>query len=141
MCFTLATVIFSMSIQSCFDNETQDEIEEKQIKEYIDENDLDLIKDENGIYYTINNPEVGEHPKDTSEITVKYKGYFLDGEVFDETDNDKTFKSPLDLLIEGWQIAVPKLKQGGKGTFILPSYYTYRDGKVRVFDIELISFE
>ncbi|MBK8706215.1 MAG: FKBP-type peptidyl-prolyl cis-trans isomerase [Saprospiraceae bacterium] len=49
-------------------------------------------------------------------------------------------------LIKGWQIGLPLLKEGGRGTFFLPSELGYGDNPrpgipanaVLIFDIDLV---
>jgi FKBP-type peptidyl-prolyl cis-trans isomerase len=52
-------------------------------------------------------------------------------------------------VIPGWQEAIPLLKKGGKGTFIIPSGLAYgsrgaggaiKPNTVLVFEVELIDF-
>jgi len=52
-------------------------------------------------------------------------------------------------VIPGWQQAIPLLKKGGKGTFIIPSGLAYgprgaggtiKPNSVLIFDVELIDF-
>ncbi len=129
-------------MQSCFsDIETQDEIDEKKIKEYVTENKIEATRHESGIYYIIDEEGIGETPDYDSEVTVKYKGYFLNGSVFDESKPGQTATFNLIKLIPGWQVCIPMLKPGGKGTFIIPSHWGYQDSQVRIFDIELVSFK
>ena len=44
---------------------------------YIDENNLDAEKSASGLYYVIDEPGSGEQPTAISNVTVAYKGYFL----------------------------------------------------------------
>ncbi|MCC6411804.1 MAG: FKBP-type peptidyl-prolyl cis-trans isomerase [Saprospiraceae bacterium] len=103
---------------------------------------------ESGIYYVISDPGSGGHPVSTSKVTVSYKGVYLDGVVFDQTDPGQTVEFTLGGLIEGWQIAIPLLEKGGEGRFWIPSELCYgsnppqgvRKDAVMVFDIELVDF-
>ena len=125
-------------------------IEEFFIQEYIKENDLmDVQKDSSGIYYVIEELGMGEHPTVQDTVEVAYTGYLLNGDVFDGTNEGATATFPLLGLIQGWQIAVPKLKEGGKGTFFMPSAVGYGNqitgnipaNSVLVFDIELVDIK
>ena len=133
-----------------FDNTDQSGFEDFLITEYIKDNQVeDVVADSSGIYYTIETPGTGGSPTSTSKVTVKYKGYLLDGTVFDQTEGDATAEFSLGGLIPGWRIAIPKLQKGGKGTFFLPSTQGYGNqvtgnipaNSVLIFDIELIDFE
>lgn len=138
-----------LTMLACKDARPQADIDEDKIKDYLKAHNITAQRDDySRIYYVIQTPGSGNNPNATSYVKVKYKGYFLDGTVFDQTDGDETYESLLQNFISGWQIAVPLLKPGGKGTFYIPSVWAYgRYGngsippnEVLVFDIELISF-
>lgn len=103
---------------------------------------------ESGIYYVISDPGSGGNPVSTSKVTVSYKGIYLDGTVFDQTNPGQSVEFTLGGLIEGWQIAIPLLEKGGEGRFWIPSGLCYgsnppqgvRKDAVMVFDIELVDF-
>jgi FKBP-type peptidyl-prolyl cis-trans isomerase FkpA len=103
-----------------------------------------------GIHYVIKDSgNLGEHPSSNASVEVLYKGYFLDGRVFDQTSGNKTATFGLNQVIQGWQEAIPLLTRDGKGTFIMPSVLCYGSrgsgsippNSVLVFDIELIDFQ
>lgn len=124
--------------------ETEYDIE---IGEYLDDKDWETDRQESGLYvYT---EEAGSEEKPGSEdfLTLSYKGYLLDGTVFDE-NNAITFPFPLSGLIEGWQEGIPFFGRGGKGKLIIPPDLGYGSedvgpiaaNSVLVFDIEIIDF-
>lgn len=128
---------------------TQAENDDEIIRKYLADNSLTAEKHASGMYYIINEPGTGDSPISSSVVTVKYKGYFTDKKVFDQTKNDAVAQFPLSNLIEGWKIGVPLLKKGGKGTFLFPSRLGYGangsaggvpGNTVIIFDIELVSF-
>ncbi len=100
-----------------------------------------------GLYYIIDSLGTGTAmPTVSSEVTVKYKGYLLNGTVFDS--NDLGYTSTLNKLIKGWQIGIPFFKKGGKGKLVMPSSLGYGSqatgiipaNSPLVFEIELVSF-
>ena len=114
------------------------------IEEYINTKNLTATKTADGIYYVTTAEGSSEKPKITSQVTVTYKGYFLDGQVFDAAEK-ATF--PLYSVIQGWQIGIPKFGKGGKGMLLIPSKYDYgsqniagRTNAVLIFDIEVFNF-
>ncbi len=131
-------------------DEDQDEIDRAAILKYIDENNLTATEHESGIFYNIETPGTGGSPTLSSTIEVNYKGYFTDKVVFDEGHLPTATSGPITLLqlIEGWQIAIPLLQKGGKGTFLIPSRLAYGSNPppgipknaVMIFEIELIDF-
>ena len=92
-----------------------------------------------------------------SAISIAYKGYLLDGRVFDE----KTAEDPLILKpssaewVARWDLVLPRLHEGEKVRMIFPYQLAYGEigehtsnGKVKIppfetliFDIEIISVE
>lgn len=114
---------------------------------YTEENNLNVQKTSSGLYYLMNSNGSGASPSSNSSVTIDYKGYLLDGTVFDQNTN-ATFN--VRGVIPGFAEAVRLLKKGGSGTFILPSRLGYgnsgsgqfiKSGDVIVFDINLKSFD
>ena len=93
---------------------------------------IDSYLDENGIQAEIHERVQksilqysfgdGDSPNVTNSVTVKYKGLFFDGRVFDQSSS-LTFN--LTGLIPAWQIMIPELNVGGKITMYAPSGYCY----------------
>ena len=88
-------------------------------------NSITPTKDASGLYYEIIKPGTGAAPTSTSTIEVTYQGMLLNGTVFDATAVGKTASFPLNQLITGWQIAIPKIKEGGRIKMLIPSAYAY----------------
>jgi len=132
---------------SCSTKNNQPEIDDQLIKNYLVSKQLTATKDASGIYYITTAVGTGAAPSAVSTVEVKYKGYLINGTVFDQTATDKTFTYALSGLIKGWQIGIPLMKVGGKATFYIPSGLGYGSGgigsippnSVLIFEIELIS--
>ena len=119
---------------------------ETAILKYIDDNNLVATKSNSGLYYVVNNEGTGDKPTSNSNVTVAYKGYFLDGTVFDQSSaSGATF--PLNGVISGWTEGIPLFKEGGNGILLIPFNLGYGingrasipGGAVLIFDIHLIS--
>ncbi len=94
------------------------------IDAYLLENEINAQTDETGIRYVINKEGTGGKPDLCSIATVTYQGKLMsNGAVFDSRDTPISF--PLRNLIVGWQIGIPKVKEGGTITLYLPSVYAY----------------
>lgn len=121
------------------------------ISAYIKANNIQgVIKDSTGVFYKI---LAAGNGKDTITLTgiptVTYKGYLLNGTVFDQATNTN-FENKLKLkdLIPGWQIGLRKISKGGKVQLFIPSYWGYQDramekipaNSVLIFDVHLIDF-
>ena len=146
--FALLILVFAF-VTACNTNDDTIDFKEKNnedILAYIDKNNLEAQKSGSGLYYVIDELGSGEQPVATSNVTVAYKGYFLDGKTFDESDaNGISFG--LQQVIKGWTEGITYFKEGGKGKLLIPSHLGYgpqdhRDipgGSVLIFDIHLIS--
>lgn len=119
---------------------------DEEIVAYLEENDLTATKTESGLYYLIEEAGEGDFPTAESNVTAAYKGYFLNGTVFDESSSAGV-AFDLDGVIEGWKEGIPYFKPGGKGKLFVPAHLAYGSynyssipgGSVLIFDIELIS--
>ena len=100
------------------------------------------------VYYHLLKTGEGPYVDVTDTLTVHYKGSLLsDGSIFDQTTTQPaTF--PLQRLIRGWQLALPKCRVGGTIRIIIPSALAYSirtrskaipPNSVLVFDIEVLS--
>lgn len=111
-------VIFSSCTRKA-DTETGAD-SDKELTDFIKKNNIKAVKDESGLFYEIIKPGAGEftYPENT-QITIKYEGKLLNGDVFDDGGGeDQTF--PLAALIKGWQIGIPKIQKGGEIRLIIP---------------------
>ena len=119
-----------------------------EIEAYVSEKGWDAKPTGSGLYIVIEDEGAELKPQVSQTVTIFYKGYLLDGTVFDGTAEDPaTF--PLGGLIPGWQEGIPYFGKGGKGKLIIPPYLAYGDrasgpipaNSILVFDIELVDFE
>jgi FKBP-type peptidyl-prolyl cis-trans isomerase FkpA len=128
------------------DENEQIAIDDAIIRQYLSDNDIAATEHESGIYYIIHKEGTGGHPNLSHNVVVDYKGYLIDGTVFDESVNAVELK--LALMITGFQIGVNLLKPGGSGTFFIPSTLGYGDvGKgdippnsVLIFEVVLVEY-
>jgi FKBP-type peptidyl-prolyl cis-trans isomerase len=128
--------------------EDQAEVDRQLILEHLATNNITAEEHPSGIFYVITTEGTGTNPGPGAQVTVKYRGYLLNGNTFDQTTGSQTATFSLSDLIPGWQISIPLLKKGGKGTFWIPSELGYGGislpdipaNSVLVFDIELVNF-
>lgn len=142
-------VALILSVSTCKkDDDNSDEqaaIDKALIEAYISDNQLNAQSTASGLYYVINKPGNDEHPTVYSTVTVAYKGYLLNGDVFDE---NLAYTERLGLLIQGWREGIPLIGKGGKIKLIVPSAMGYGGeqagnipaNSVLVFDITLYNF-
>lgn len=118
---------------------------EQQIEAYLLENNLDATKSDTGLYYTVEELGEGQQSVLTDNVTLSYKGYFIDNTVFDEGSDSISFD--LENLIKGFSEGVTYFKEGGNGTLYIPAHLAYGNsgttgilpGSVLIFDIGIIS--
>lgn len=119
---------------------------EKEITDYIAKNDLNAQKSDSGLYYVINEQGDGVQPTATSNVTVSYKAYFINGTVLEETPAEGITLN-LNRTILGWTEGIPHFNVGSSGTLLIPAHLAYGSynygsipaGSVIIFDIKLIS--
>ena len=107
-------------------------------------------KTPDGIYYTITKEGKGEKIGGRKTVTVKYKGYLMNDQVFDSSE----FHEPLEFItaggkmIPGFDIMVQDMKLNEKRTIVLPPDLAYGEagaggvipGNAYIaFDVEVIS--
>ncbi len=134
-----------LMISSCKKTD-QAELDRELIEAYVANNNLVGQFTESGIFYIIDKPGGEEHPTSSSSVTVMYKGYRLDGSVFEESTNNISF--PLSGVIRGWTQGLQLIGAGGEITLIIPSGLAYgyngsgsiNPNEVLGFDISLKSF-
>jgi FKBP-type peptidyl-prolyl cis-trans isomerase FkpA len=123
----------------------QAKIDEEIIVKYISDNSLTATATGSGLYYVMDEVGTGTACNSNSTVTVKYKGYFTNGDIFDQSETTgATFG--LQQVIKGWTEGIPYFKEGGKGRLLIPSALGYGvDGSssipknsVLIFDIELL---
>ncbi|MDR0644837.1 MAG: peptidylprolyl isomerase [Treponema sp.] len=107
-----------------------------------------------GIKYIIQKEGTGVKPLKGQTVSIKYKGMFLSGEVFDASDihgGPIEFKVGMGMVIAGWEEMVLDMKAGEKRLVILPPELAYGErgaGKgalppnsFLVFEKELVSIK
>lgn len=125
-----------------------DDQNEAQILAYLEENSLEAQRHPSGLYFSIEETGSGGSPTISSTVQVRYRGYLLDGTVFDETSGSSTTSFQLANLIEGWQIGIPLMQRGGSAVFYIPSELGYGSSgttgipgdSVIIFEIDLVDF-
>jgi FKBP-type peptidyl-prolyl cis-trans isomerase FklB len=90
----------------------------------------------------------GKAPKAADQVTVHYKGTFIDGNEFDSSykrGNPATFE--VNKVVRGWTEALQLMKEGSKWQLFIPPELGYGDrgtgpippNNTLIFEVELIS--
>ncbi len=145
LCVLLLTGILLLPSCSKKASDQQASIDHQTIENYVAANNLQGQYTSDGIFYVIQNAGSSHHPSPTSTVTVNYKGYLLDGTVFDQ-QTDATLS--LAQVIKGWQEGIPLIGTGGQILLIIPSGLAYGGSQagsippnsVLAFNITLIGY-
>ena len=149
MKYTLIATLFTVFISCSKDKDTEVDFvakNEKEITDYIANNNLNAQKSNTGLYYIINQQGTGNQPTANSNVRVAYKGYYTNGQVFDQSPAAGiTFN--LQGVIKGWTEGITYFKTGGNGILLVPAHLGYGSsdrngipgGSVLIFEINLIS--
>jgi len=146
---TIIAVLIIWGFSACNKQETAQQKydrEQETLKEYISANNITVTPSYTGVYYIETVLGTGEKASSGRMVTVNYEGRFLDGTVFDSSDDATfTFTVGYSQVIPGWDEALQLMRDGGKATLIIPSpmaYGPYGSGTIPPyttleFDIEV----
>ena len=135
--------------------------DDKALQDYFSSKRITPVKTASGMYYSIQTEGTGALAKPGDNVVMNYKGYFLDGTVFDSNIDSAfmhveplTFALGTGRVIKGWDEGITYLNPGSKATFYIPSSLAYgaqsRPGSaanprgipansILLFDVELVS--
>jgi len=119
-------LIIGLFVTSCSTYSDSDkELFDRKIENYIDSAGIDMTRAENGLYYNIIDQGEEEDIKITDRVTFHYTGAFLDGEVFQTIPKDEALTFYVRELIVGWQDALTLIGNGGEIEVIIPPHLGY----------------
>ena len=78
-----------------------------------------------GLQYRVIKAGTGKSPSVNDQVTVTYKGWLIDGTVFDQTDPGQSATFPTGALIPGWVEALQMMKEGDEWELVIPSKLGY----------------
>ena len=104
-----------------------------------------------GLIYQAAEEGTGPHPSATDTVMVNYNGRFIDGRVFDSSNNGEgPAIFSLDRVIPGWTEGLQLMKVGGKARFVIPPHLAYGSqgslpaispNATLIFEIELMAIK
>jgi FKBP-type peptidyl-prolyl cis-trans isomerase FklB len=116
-------------------------------KEFLQENAKKegVVTTDSGLQYKVIEPGSGKSPGPQDQVTVHYRGTFIDGKEFDSSFKKKkpaTFA--VNRVIKGWSEGLQLMKEGGKSQLFIPENLAYgKRGplahRTLIFDVELLS--
>lgn len=105
-----------------------------------------------GVQYKVLEDGKGDKsPTIESDVTLQYRGAFLDGTVFDNTyDRGQPVEFPVNQMIRGWQQVITRMHAGDHWQVFIPPEMAYGDrgqpprigpNETLVFDIRLLDIK
>jgi len=84
------------------------------------------FKTQDGLQYRVLKAGKGKSPQSGDDtVTVTYKGWLINGKVFDQTKEGQTAEFPAGQLIPGWVEALSLMKEGDSWELVVPSDLGY----------------
>ena len=120
------------------------------LEKYLKENNITAKPTASGLIYIEKEAGTGPQPQAGQKVKVHYTGKLLDGTKFDSSlDRGQPFEFTLGQgqVIKGWDEGIALMKEGEKGTLIIPSTIGYGAGgagemippfSTLIFDVELV---
>jgi FKBP-type peptidyl-prolyl cis-trans isomerase FkpA len=119
------------------------------LDKYIISQNIKAEKTPEGVFFTAHTEGVGATPQQGDFVKIRYVGKLLSGKIFDESPKTEPYAYQIgkQQVIEGWDIALQKLRIGAKVTIYVPAKLAYGNlglGDViapnspLIFEIELL---
>lgn len=148
----ILSVVLPVAGCTKYEDGTARQLEEdiQAIEAYLAANSLTATRTGSGLHYIITDPGSGtSFPAANSRVTVGYRGYYLNGVVFDQSPPGQPATFFLNQVIAGWQEGIRLFRKGGKGILLIPSSLAYGPfppagippNAVMAFDVELVDFQ
>lgn len=109
----------------------QKDREVSEVQNYLTKNNIQAQKTDRGTYYVVQSEGSGPQVDSGKQVSVRYTGKLMpSGKVF-ESNMTGPGNAPLKFvvgagqIIPGWDDALRKFKQGGKGTLYIPAFMAY----------------
>lgn len=109
---------------SCTDKDPSEE--DAAMLSYMAANGITGTRHSSGMYYQIINPGSGQVPTALSTLYVTYLGRQIgNNQIFDQQNDPRSTGFRLNSLIQGWQIGLPLVQEGGVIKLVIPSKLAY----------------
>jgi FKBP-type peptidyl-prolyl cis-trans isomerase FklB len=154
---SLATIALSAVLVSACNQEKEKMAEhgytlsDESNQEFLNDNGSKdgVVKRPSGLQYRVLHAGNGKNVTSGSDmVTVTYKGWLINGKVFDQTPPGQTATFPAGRLIPGWVEALSLMKEGDEWQLVIPSDLGYGargagadipPNQTLVFDMKLVA--
>lgn len=151
--FILRLMLFLIVMTSCSleTYTTRKNNANQEILSYLIENNIDVKPNSSGLVYILIDEGEGDTPQLGDKVAFHYKGYYLNGEVFDSS-YDKSYPLIVEIgngmIINGLEESLLLMNKGAKAKVIIPFYLAYNDMENApvppysnlIFELEMIDF-
>jgi FKBP-type peptidyl-prolyl cis-trans isomerase FklB len=151
----LATLLFAGALLGGCDNEKKADMHydltPQSNQQFLDDNAKlpGVVTTSSGLQYKVVTAGQGKQIHGAGDIvTVTYKGWTIDGHVFDQTQPGQTASFPAGRLIRGWVEALKLMHEGDEWQLVIPSKLGYGEAgagadigpnQTLVFNMKLVS--
>ena len=119
-------LLLSIASELIANPRTQAEKDKNTIINYMMDKGIELQSTESGLYYQMIEEGTGNNAEWADWVKVNYKGYTLDGKVFDSSyKKGKPIEFYIGNMIAGWNEGLQLMKPGAKAFFVVPSGLAY----------------
>lgn len=127
-----------------YSDEQKEEFDDR-IEAYLNKKGIKCSKSESGLYYNILEEGEGNLIILKDKVKFKYKGWLLNGKVFDEQLSEPV-EFYVEELIGAWKEIMLKLRPGGKAYIVAPPQLGYGEhdlddippNSILVFELEVV---
>ena len=144
-------LLFSLASELIPNPTTQAEKDKNTIINYVMDQGIEVQATSSGLYYQIIEAGEGTPAKWGDWVTAHYKGYTLDGKVFDTSyKKGKPLEFYIGNMIPGWNEGMELMRPGSKALFLIPSALAYGEkgfkkdippNTVLAFEVELLNVQ
>lgn len=125
-------LLLQLSTHLIADPQTLAQKDNNTIVNYAIDNNHAVEITNSGLYYEIIKEGTGENVKWGDRIAAHYKGYFLDGNIFDSSyRKNKPLEFYVGNTIAGWNEGLQKAKVGSKIRLLIPSHLAYGEKEIK----------
>lgn len=123
-----------------------------QIERFVAANGIDTTVTETGLVYEMLEEGTGDHPSADARVTVNYRGYKVNGQIFDQSTVQGPSELQLTAVISAWTEGLQLMRPGGRMWMLVRPSLGYGSAGVTargvrisgsdviVFEIDLIEF-
>ena len=142
-------LLFSLASELIANPTNQAEKDKNTIINYVMDQGIEVQSTSSGLYYQMIESGQGNLAKWGDWVSVNYKGYTLDGQVFDTSyKRGKPLEFYIGNMVDGWNEGLELMRPGAKALFLIPSGLAYGEKgfpdkipphTVLAFELELLT--